>query len=304
MDLYCGIDLGSRRSQVCVVDAAGVVQLERGVANELSSLCSLLGGRGDTVHVVVDATFNWYWIVDGLLDHGYDVVLAHPLALRAITTARVKTDRRDARALAQLHRLRAIPRAAIVARPQRTIRDLVRRRIHLVRQRATELGSLRRVFMRAGRLEEARWSVDHIVGAEADTVLTHPLEQIEVRQHRERYAWLTDQIAEIVRAVVTEAKALDGRSFALLQTMPGISTILALTIQFECGDIARFRSAKAFSAYCRVVPGIYQSGNVTRRRGSQSKQGNPYLKWAFNQAVLHAVRNYDAPLRGVASTST
>ncbi len=118
-----------------------------------------------------------------------------------------------------------------------------------------------------------------------------------MRQHRERYAWLSDQIVEVERAVVPEAKALAGRDFALLQTMPGISTILALTIQFECGEVERFRSAKAFSAYCRVVPGIYQSGSVKRRRGEQSKQGNPYLKWVFNQAALHAVRHYDAPRR-------
>lgn len=297
MDLYCGIDLGARRSNVCVVDAEGGIRFERGVENELASMSALFASFGGTMHVVVESTFNWYWLADGLSEHGYSVTLAHPLALRAITGARVKTDKRDARTLAQLHRLGAIPRAAIVPKPQRTIRDIMRRRIHLVRQRATELGSLRRIFLRDGRLEEARWRAEHIVALDADVVVTHPLEQLEVRQHRERYAWLTEQIDAIERAVVVEAKAVDAAGFKLLQTMPGISTILALTILFEVGDIARFRSAKAFSSYCRVVPGIYQSGSVKRRRGAQSKQGNPYLKWAFNQAALHAVRNYAAARR-------
>lgn len=297
MDLYCGIDLGSRRSHLCVVDAQGDIRFERGVDNDLSSMTALFASFDGTMHVVVESTFNWYWLADGLVERGYNVTLAHPLALRAITAARVKTDKRDARTLAQLHRLGAIPRAAIIPKPQRNIRDIMRRRIHLVRQRATELGSLRRIFLRAGRLDEAKWSAEHIVALDTDVVVTHPLEQLEVRQHRERYAWFTEQIDTIERAVVVEAKAVDALGFKLLQTMPGVSTILALTIQFEVGEIARFRSAKAFSAYCRVVPGIYQSGSVKRRRGAQSKQGNPYLKWAFNQAALHAVRHYDGPRR-------
>lgn len=297
MDLYCGIDLGARRSHICVVDAKGAIRLERGVENELASMASLFASFGGTMHVVVESTFNWYWLADGLLEHGFNVTLAHPFALRAITGARVKTDKRDARKLAELHRLGAIPRAAIIPKPQRTIRDIMRRRIHLVRQRATELGSLRRIFLRVGRLDAAQWRAEQIVALDSDPVVTHPLEQLEVRQHRERYAWLTEQIETLERAVVAEARSVDSDGFKLLQTLPGVSTILALTILFEVGDIARFRSAKAFSSYCRVVPGVYQSGSVKRRRGEQSKQGNPYLKWAFNQAAMHAVRHYAAPRR-------
>jgi transposase len=273
------------------------VRIERSVGNDLSAICTLLGSLGGTPHVVVESTFNWYWLADGLIERGFDVTLAHPFALRAITDARVKTDRRAARTLAQVHRLGAIPRAAIVPKAHRIVRDCVRRRIHLVRQRATEIGSLRRLFMRAGRLDAAQWSAERFASPGADVVMTHPLEQLEVRQHRERYAWFTEQIDVLESAVVPEAKAVDAECFKLLQTMPGISTILALTIQFECGDIARFRSVKAFSSYCRVVPGVYQSGTVKRRRGEQSKQGNPYLKWAFNQAALRAVRHYAGPRR-------
>jgi transposase len=100
MDLYCGIDLGSRRSHICVVDATGAVRIERSVGNDLSAICTLLGSLGGTPHVVVESTFNWYWLAGGPIERGFDVTLAHPFALRAITDARVKTDRRDARTLA------------------------------------------------------------------------------------------------------------------------------------------------------------------------------------------------------------
>lgn len=66
---------------------------------------------------------------------------------------------------------------------------------------------------------------------------------------------------------------------------------IALTILYEVGELTRFANVKVFSSYCRVVPGIAQSGNVTRR-GRASKQGNHYLKAAFSQAAVHAVRCY------------
>jgi transposase len=100
MDLYCGIDLGSKRSHICIVDATGAVRIERSVGNDLSAICTLLGSLGGTPHVVVESTFNWYWLAGGPIERGFDVTLAHPFALRAITDARVKTDRRDARTLA------------------------------------------------------------------------------------------------------------------------------------------------------------------------------------------------------------
>jgi transposase len=76
-----------------------------------------------------------------------------------------------------------------------------------------------------------------------------------------------------------------------LQKLPGVGTIIALTILYEVGEMKRFANVKVFSSYCRVVMGVAQSGQVTRR-GRASKQGNHYLKWAFSQAAVHAVRNY------------
>ena len=73
--------------------------------------------------------------------------------------------------------------------------------------------------------------------------------------------------------------------------MPGVGQTIALTILYEVGELTRFASVKDFSSYCRVIPGIAQSGNVTRR-GRGSKQGNHYLKAAFSQAAVHAVRCY------------
>src|SRR5258706_151480 len=80
------------------------------------------------------------------------------------------------------------------------------------------------------------------------------------------------------------------QSYELLLKLPGVGQIIALTILYEVGELTRFANVKVFSSYCRV-PGIAQSGNVSRR-GRASKQGNHYLKAAFSQAAVHAVRCY------------
>ena len=83
--------------------------------------------------------------------------------------------------------------------------------------------------------------------------------------------------------------------FGVLLTIPGVGKILAAIILYETGDIARFKSVKHYCSYARVVPGIAQSSN-TIRRGKGSKQGNPYLKFAYTQAAALAVR-YTGPIR-------
>src|SRR5436309_15554678 len=99
----------------------------------------------------------------------------------------------------------------------------------------------------------------------------------------------SQQIAELEKTIL--ALAQTEQSYELLLQLPGVGQTIALTILYEVGELTRFANVKVFSSYCRVVPGIAQSGNVTRR-GRASKQGNHYLKAAFSQAAVHAVRCY------------
>jgi len=105
----------------------------------------------------------------------------------------------------------------------------------------------------------------------------------------ERIDLLTKQIDSIDKKILERAK--EDETFYLLKTIPGIGDILAFTILYEVGDISRFTNARAFCSYCRVVPGIHQSSNKTHR-SPNSKQGNHYLKWAFSQSAIMAIRHY------------
>ena len=133
MRFYCGIDLHARTSQICVIDDEVRKVLEkRKVPNELAAILELLEPFGEGLSVVVESTFNWYWLVDGLQDTGYDVTLAHTYGMFAITRAKVKTDRRDAFRLARLLRAGEIHKAYIYPSETRPIRGLVRQRTKLV----------------------------------------------------------------------------------------------------------------------------------------------------------------------------
>ena len=163
MQFYCGIDLSARTSQVYVIDEEISVLVQKKVRNELHEIIKLIEPYKDSLQTVVESTFNWYWLVDGLQEAGFDVLLAHPYGLYMITGAKVKTDRRDAFALAKLLRAGVIPEAYIYPKEHRPVRDLLRRRSRLVMMRAEEYSSLRRELYRHGILEHSRNNIKRTI---------------------------------------------------------------------------------------------------------------------------------------------
>ena len=140
---YCGIDLHARNSQLCVIDDDGRKRAEGKVSNDLAVILDFLAPYGSDVSIAIESTLNWYWLVDGLMEAGFDVHLAHTLGLYMITGAKVKTDRRDAYKLAKYLRLGELPEAYIYPRDKRALRDFLRRRSGLVQLRAGCYTSLR-----------------------------------------------------------------------------------------------------------------------------------------------------------------
>lgn len=289
MKLYCGIDLSARHSQVCVIDEDLSILVQEKVRNELPRILSLIEPYKETLETVVESSFNWYWLVDSLQDEGFDVCLAHPHGLYMITGAKVKTDRRDAFALAKLLRVSAIPKAYIYPKETRSVRDLLRRRSRVVRLRAEEYGSLRRLLFRYGILEHSRNDIKRTIEGDIKRWFRDPLVRLHASQELERIRLYTEQIRQLERIVLRSAQ--DRPEYHRLLGVPGIGNILALTVLYEIGEISRFPSSRHFSSYCRVVPGVAQSGTSVRR-GRGSKQGNHHLKWAFSQAAVYAVRCY------------
>ncbi len=293
MRFYCGIDLHARDCFVCVIDDQDKIHLKSKVPNHLPSILDRLEAFSPRPSVVVESTLNWYWLVDGLQEAGFEVKLAHTLGLYMITGAKVKTDRRDAFTLARLLRLGAIPEAYIYPKDKRPIRDLLRRRNRLVFLRATVYGHLRRTLLQHGLFGYSQGEIKALSETQIVHYFEHPVVQCSGQLQLERISLYSRQIKDLEEMIL--ATVAEEPLFELLQTIPGVGKILALTIYYEVGDIDRFEGPKQFCSYARVVPGIAQSGHIIRR-GRGCKQGNGYLKWAFSQAAGLAVR-YDSAVR-------
>lgn len=293
MGFYCGIDLHAKDSFVCVMDDREKIHLRSKVANHLPSLLHELDRFDPKPQVVVESTLNWYWLVDGLQEAGYEVKLAHTMGLYMITGAKVKTDRRDAFTLARLLRLNAVPEGYIYPRDKRPVRDLLRKRNRLVFLRAKSYGNVRRTLLQHGHYGYTQSQIKTLRMDQIDEKLDHPVIQLSCQMEKERIELLSRQIRDLEGFLLSTVA--QEPSFELLQTIPGVGKILGLTIYYEIGDIGRFENAKHFCSYARVVPGIAQSGGTTKR-GRGSKQGNANLKWAFSQAAGLAIR-YDGSVR-------
>jgi len=286
---YCGIDLHARNSQLCVVDDDGHKCAEGRISNDLVAILDFLAPYGSDVSIAIESTLNWYWLVDGLMEAGFDVHLAHTLGLYMITGAKVKTDRRDAYKLAKYLRLGELPEAYIYPKEKRPLRDLLRRRSALVQLRAGCYTSL--------RIQLVRYNLNTYNGQQLKQLASEDINHLPIAVETQEYchmvlariALLSEQIAAMDQYL--KAVTIEDPCFQHLLTVPGVWYTLGLTIYYEVGSIERFATPRHFASYCRLIPGTAQS-DETVRRGRGSKQGNHYLKWAFTQAANIAVRYY------------
>jgi len=294
MKLYCGIDLHSNNSVISIIDESDRLIAERRLGNDLGLIVGFLGPFQDAlVGVVVESTYNWYWLVDGLMDAGYPLHLANPAAVVQYSGLKHTDDRWDARWLANLLRLGILAEGYIYPKASRGVRDLLRKRAQLVSQRTANLLSVQnQVTRETGR---------HISANEIKKLLHERARQwpsdtpfgLAVAANLEVLRSLDEQVERLERAVLAKAR-LD-RRYTHLLSVPGIGKVLGLTIMLETGEIARFDKPGNFASYCRCVD-ARRISNAKRKGANNAKNGNRYLAWAFVEAANFAVR-YDPRIK-------
>ena len=140
---YCGIDLHSNNSVVMITDETDRVVYSKRLPNDLPQILAALEiHRAELSGVVVESTFNWYWLVDGLQESGYCVHLANTTAIKQYDGLKHRGDESDARQLAHLLRLGLLPQGHIMPKAARAVRDLARKRMQLVQQRTSQILSI------------------------------------------------------------------------------------------------------------------------------------------------------------------
>lgn len=288
MAMYCGIDLHSNNCFVSIRDETHSDVLCLRLRNDLGTILETLEPyRGELVAVAVESTFNWYWLVDGLKEAGYDVRLVNTTKSSDYSGLKFTDDRHDARWIAHLLTLGILPEGYIMPPPERGLRDLLRRRTYLVHQRTSLYLSVKTIFARS---KCQRISTGEILNLDSQAVHgmfddPHIAGSITAMLPVIRVA--SAQIDVIEKTVLKEGKLRD--EFRLLRTAPGIGQVIALTIMCETGDIARFPKVGNYGSYCRCVKSEKTSNNKRKGKGNR-KNGNKYLSWAYSEAAHHAAR--------------
>lgn len=295
MRLYAGLDVHSSNTRVGIVEEDGQRVYERRIVNDVGEILDHLSPMSEALEgVVVESTYNWYWLVDALMEAGYKVHLANPSAMKMYDGIKHTDDRHDAFWLADLLRLGVVPEGYIYPKQDRPIRDLLRKRSHLVKLRTSLILSLHGMVARNCGV---RLKGEVIKALKEDRVSPY-LEYNEDlhlagRATKDMIDCFTVKIGEIERYILTRVKMRD--EYQGLVTIPGVGKVLGLTIMLETGPVSRFASAGHYASYCRKVPTVRLSNSKVKGRGNR-KNGNRYLAWAFSEAAALA-RSYSPPAR-------
>lgn len=294
MALYCGIDLHSTNCWVSIIDDERRAVREKKLGNDLAAILGFLEPyRDDLEGIAVESTFNWYWLVDGLMDAGYRLHLTNTWAIKQYEGLKYTDDRHDARWLAHLLSLGILPEGFICPKAERAVRDLLRRRAFLVHKRTSFVLSMRGAFECRTGLRTSSNDIKKWTTADVEHHIDDPLSALGISCLIEPMAALSAQIKALERECLKHARLR--KEFKPLLTVWGIGKILGLTVMYEVGDIRRFEKVGRFASYCRCVKSDRLS-NGKRKGSGNSKNGNPFLSWAFSEAAHFAVR-YHEPAR-------
>jgi len=292
---YSGIDLHSNNSVVSVIDETDRVVAEKRLPNDLTKIVALLAPwQAELAGVVVESTFNWYWLVDGLQAAGFTVHLAHTTAIKKYDGLKHSGDETDARFLAHLLRLDILPTGTILPPEHRAVRDLARKRMQLVRSRTSHILAVENITARQYGNRITSNQVKRLDKESINQMYLPDDVALAVRANVAVIATLSSQI-DVVEKRLHE-KVASNSDHALLRTVPGIGQTLATVIVLEVGPIQRFANPGNFASYARCVDSQRMSNGKKKGEGN-TKNGNPYLSWAFVEAANFALRYCDQARR-------
>jgi len=296
---YCGIDLHARTMYLCILDHEGEIVLHRNMDARPDRFLKAIGPYREDLVVAVECVFTWYWLADLCAQETIPFVLGHALYMKAIHGGKAKNDRIDAHKIAVLLRGGMLPQAYVYPARMRATRDLLRRRMHLMRKRAELLAHVQNTVSQynlpaLGKKIAYKSNRDGVAEAFPD-----PSTQHSVALDLALIETYDQLLGEVELAVARTAKEHDVNAFYRLRSVPGIGKILALVILYEIHDIRRFPRVQDFLSYARLVKCAKESGGKLYGY-SGKKIGNAHLKWAFSEAAVLFLRGNEAGQKYVA----
>jgi transposase len=289
--VIAGIDLHGNNLVIGVINQDGKRLLHRTLECDLKQVTEFLQPfKAQLQSMAVESTFNWYWLVDGLRAQDYPIDLANPAKIEQYSGIKHADDKHDAFHLAELQRLKILPKAHIYDAELRPVRDLLRRRTKLVQQRTALFLSFKSLYARTTGQTMPLKTLKSMEPKAGKELYQHPANQLIAQVQLEHIEALDRSISRIEKAVLGCAREIP--LYEKLLTLPGIGKVLGMTITMEVGEIARFKTDGDFASYCRAVDSRRLSNGKQKGENNQ-KCGNRYLSWAFVEAAHFAKRSDD-----------
>jgi transposase len=291
---YIGMDVHKKFCYMTIMDQEGNKIGERRFPTIDEELNAFAEDIGDA-KVVVEASTTGLRVYEHLDEMGVDICMAHPLKVKAIADAKVKTDKIDSEVLAHLLRANLIPEAYVPPREIRDLRSLVRHRAALTIVQTSIKNRIHSILTREG----AQYSFSDLFGKAG----TEFLKTVELRKQNrtavdnfliilDTLRLRIDDVSEQIDKEVGDNKDAE----LLANRIKGLGRYTSLLVATEIGDVTRFSIYKKLSSYAGLIPSTSSSGGVTRH-GKITKRGNKLLRWALIQAAWRVIR-YDEKLRG------
>ena len=270
--MYCGIDLHSNNSAIAIIDDSDRVVAQKRLPNDVAKIVGfLVRWQEQLAGIVVESTYNWYWLVDGLQDAGFHMHLANTAAIKQYGGLKHSGDETDAQHLAHLLRLGILPTGTILPREHRVVRNLARKRMQLVQSYTTDVLAVENIMTR--QLGE-RMTSNQIKRLTDDTIDSLPLEAdvgLAIKANVAVIATLQSRIEVLEKRLQERVKPRP--QYGLLTSVPGIGQTLATVIFLETGPIDRFAQVGNFASYARCVDSVLTSNRKKKGEGNV-KNGN------------------------------
>jgi transposase len=296
---YCGIDLHARKMYVCVLDQKGKTMVHENINTEPELLLKLISPYLKNIVVGVECVFCWYWVSDLCAKHQIPFVLGHALYMKAIHGGKTKNDKIDSYKIALLLKGGNFPTAYSYPAEWRATRDLLRRRMYLMRrcgELVAHIQNTKTQYNLPGFTKRLARKYNHDGVAEK---FDNPEVRKSVEVDLAAIASLNQILNQLEWHIEKTAEQHDYHTLYLLRSIPGVGLILALVFLYEIQDIKRFPSVQDFSSYARLIKPVKESDGKWAGK-SNGKIGNHHLKWACNESAILMLRESEKAKQYVA----
>jgi transposase len=274
---------------VCILHQAGDILVHQHMKTSPDALLKTIAPYRDAIVLAVACLFTWYWLADLCAQAGMPFVLGHALYMKAMHGGKATNDTIDAHKIAILLRGGMLPQAYVSPAEMRATRDLLRRRMYLTRTRAELLTHIQHTKSQDNVPEIGKKLASKANRAGVAARFPEPAVQKRMEVALALIGYDDPLLNDMELHMVRAAKQHDAQTLSLLQTVPGIGTILSLVLRYEMHDITRFPRVQDLIFYCRLIKCAKQSAG--KRDGtSGTKLGHAYLQWAFSETAVLLLR--------------